>query len=172
MKYISTQYTRLHCVSKMCPPFYFLNGVFQKLTNYNDFWNVTSWENFKLTSIDLPTSPVSCSHFSSGNPKSHLSTILFTRTSHIYVISEYKCSAVAEIGDRLATVEMGWKLAGRAPLGAAGPYLTQCRLGRCLPPYQVASWSIQPFGHNRYAPKIGGSAPFWGRLAGFPSNTM
>ena len=29
-----------------------------------------------------------------------------------------------------------------------GPHLTQCGLGRGLPPYQVASWSIQPFGHN------------------------
>jgi len=28
------------------------------------------------------------------------------------------------------------------------PHLTQCRLGRGLPRYQVASWSIQPFGHN------------------------
>jgi len=33
-------------------------------------------------------------------------------------------------------------------LGELGPHLTQCRLGRGLPPYQVASWSIQPFGHN------------------------
>jgi len=29
-----------------------------------------------------------------------------------------------------------------------GPYLTQCGLGRVLRPYQVASWSIRPFGHN------------------------
>ena len=29
-----------------------------------------------------------------------------------------------------------------------GPHLTQCSLGRRLPPYQVASRSIQPFGHN------------------------
>ena len=29
-----------------------------------------------------------------------------------------------------------------------GPHLTQCRLGRGLPKYQVASWSIQPFAHN------------------------
>ena len=28
------------------------------------------------------------------------------------------------------------------------PHLTQCGLGRGLPIYQVASWSIQPFGHN------------------------
>jgi len=29
-----------------------------------------------------------------------------------------------------------------------GPHLTQCGLGRGLPPYQMASWSIQLFGHN------------------------
>ena len=45
-----------------------------------------------------------------------------------------------------------------------GPHLAQCGLGRGLPRYQVASWSIQPFGHNRHGPKTvgGGSAPFWG----------
>jgi len=50
--------------------------------------------------------------------------------------------------------------------------LTQCDLGRGLRPYQVASWSIQPFGHNRHhGPKIGwGLCPFGGR-AGSPSNT-
>jgi len=31
----------------------------------------------------------------------------------------------------------------------------------------------RPFGHNRHGPKSGGCcAPFWGRGAGFPSNTM
>ena len=111
-----------------------------------------------------------------------------------------KCWAVAEMGDRLATTDMGWKL-GAVPLlgvvarspsntmwpgprptsvpsgtlinsaiwpqqtwakkwglkwglcpfyGELGPHLTQCRLGRSLPLYQVASWSIQPFGHNRH----------------------
>ena len=35
----------------------------------------------------------------------------------------------------------------------------------------MASWCIQPFGHNRNGPKIGrGCAPFWGRAAS-PSNT-
>jgi len=57
-----------------------------------------------------------------------------------------KSSAVAEMGDRLATIGMGRKVGGAAvPLSTMCP-LTQCRLG--LPPYQVASWSIQPFGHN------------------------
>jgi len=43
--------------------------------------------------------------------------------------------------------------------GVLGPHLTQYRLGRGLPPYQVASSSIQPFGHNRRGPKIGVCAP-------------
>jgi len=43
-----------------------------------------------------------------------------------------------------------------------GPRLTPCGLGRGLLPYQVASWSIQPFGHNTHEPKIG-----WGRALFF-----
>jgi len=30
---------------------------------------------------------------------------------------------------------------------------------------------MQPFGHNRYGPKIGGLCPFWGGGAGSPPNT-
>jgi len=52
--------------------------------------------------------------------------------------------------------------------GELGPYLTQRGLGRGLPLYQVASWSIQPFDHNRHGLKIGKAAmpPFlrWGEL--------
>jgi len=33
-------------------------------------------------------------------------------------------------------------------VGELSSHVTQCRLGRDLPPWQVASWSIQPFGHN------------------------
>ena len=46
-----------------------------------------------------------------------------------------KCSAVAdEMGDRLATTDMGRKLRGCAPLveGELGPCLTQCGQGRDL----------------------------------------
>jgi len=39
--------------------------------------------------------------------------------------SSNKCSAVAEIGDRLAVPLLG---------GELGPHLTQCGLGRGLPP--------------------------------------
>ena len=61
---------------------------------------------------------------------------------------------------------------GLCPLGMGelGPHLKQCRLARGLPPYQVASSSIQPFGHNRYGPKIWGCALIFGD--GFPSTTM
>jgi len=74
------------------------------------------------------------------------------------------------MGDRLATVDMDHKL-GAVPLfcgGELGPHLAQYGLGRGLPPYQVASWSIHPFGRNRHGPKTGGSAPFLGRGAGSP----
>jgi len=37
---------------------------------------------------------------------------------------------------------------GRGCCGGLGPHLTQCGVGWGLPLYQVASWSIQPFGHN------------------------
>ena len=53
-----------------------------------------------------------------------------------------KCSAVAEMGDRLATIDMGRKL-GAVPVffwgGELGPHLAQFGLGRGLHQYQVAS---------------------------------
>jgi len=49
----------------------------------------------------------------------------------------------------LASTDSGRKSSACAPfLGELGPHLTQCRLGRGISPYQVASQSIQPFGHN------------------------
>jgi len=39
----------------------------------------------------------------------------------------------------LATIDMGRKFRGRVPFSGAGPHLTQCRLGRGLLPYQIAS---------------------------------
>jgi len=46
----------------------------------------------------------------------------------------YKCSAVAEINDRLAAIDISRKL-GTMPLlgGELGPHVTQCGLGRGLP---------------------------------------
>jgi len=62
----------------------------------------------------------------------------------------YKCSAVNQMGDRLATINMGRKVVAVVPLSwrGAGPYLTQWGQGRGLPSCRVSSWSIQPFGHN------------------------
>jgi len=53
--------------------------------------------------------------------------------------------------------------------GKLGPRLSQCGLGRGLLPYQMASGSIQPFGHNGHDPKLADCAPLGG--AGSPSNT-
>jgi len=68
-------------------------------------------------------------------------------------------------GQPLATIHMGRKL-GTCPFWGRelGPHLIQCRMGRGLPPYQVALWSIQPFDHNRHGPKIGGCVPCRGEL--------
>jgi len=84
------------------------------------------------------------------------------------VAAEQLCnrSAVAEIGNRLATTDMGRKVGAAVPLSVRelGP---TCRLGRGLPPYQVVAWSIQPFRHNRHGPKSGGCcAPFRGGKLG------
>jgi len=50
-------------------------------------------------------------------------------------------SAVAQMGDRLATIDMGQKVGAAVHLfgGDLGPHLTQCCLGRGLPLYQVVS---------------------------------
>jgi len=59
-------------------------------------------------------------------------------------------SAVAEMGDRgRAKWAENWGcMLCPFQLGELGPHQTQCRLGRGLPPHQVANWSIQPFDHN------------------------
>jgi len=68
------------------------------------------------------------------------------------------------MGRKLGPVPFLWE-------GGTGSHVTQCRLGQGLSPYQVASWSIQPFGHNRHRPKLGAPSPFW-EGAGSPSNTI
>ena len=80
-----------------------------------------------------------------------------------------KCSEVAEMGESLATIDMAENWRAVPFLRGRGPHLTQCGLGRGLLSCQVASSSIQPFGHDRHGPKI---CPFWGGGAGSPSSTM
>ena len=56
----------------------------------------------------------------------------------MYTPTVNNSSAFAEMGDRLATLDMGRKV-DRGCCGGLGPHLTQCGLGRGLPLYQVAS---------------------------------
>jgi len=65
-------------------------------------------------------------------------------------LKDNKTSAVAEMGDRSSTIDMRRKLGAVVPLfvGELGNHLTQCGLDRGLPPHQVASYAVQPFGHN------------------------
>jgi len=55
----------------------------------------------------------------------------------------HKSSAAAEMGDRFATIDIvrkeGVGLLCPFPWVELGPHLTQRRVGRGLPPYQVAS---------------------------------
>jgi len=72
---------------------------------------------------------------------------------------DYKSSAVAEMGNRLATIDMGRNDMGRKvgdavpiSVGELGPHLTQWRLGRGLP---STKWHLDPSNrlatiHQRY----------------------
>jgi len=83
-----------------------------------------------------------------------------------------KSSAVAEMGDR-GHNRHGPKRGGLlCPFrGELGPRLTQRCLGRGLLLCQLASSSIQPFGHNEQWSKIGVMCPFSEGGGGSPSNT-
>jgi len=79
----------------------------------------------------------------------------------------YKSSAGQQkhIGQRPMLYRWTTQGGSAVPLsrGELGSRLTQCGPGRGLLPYQVASSSIQSFGHNRHGLKTGGCAPFkWG----------
>ena len=73
-----------------------------------------------------------------------------------------KSSAVAEMGDHLAIIHEPKSGRWLCPFlgGSWIPHLTQCRRDRWLSPHQVASWSIQLFGHNTHGPIIRGLCPF------------
>ena len=70
-----------------------------------------------------------------------------------------KSSVVAEMGNRGHNTHESKRGGCCAPfVGELGPHLTQCGLGQGLLPYQVASSSIQLFGHNRRELEIGWGA--------------
>ena len=103
------------------------------------------------------------------NARTQLRTFPYPTQSKLFNL----CSAVAEMGDHLAIIDMDRKLRGALPLwgGELGPHQTQCDQGRGLPPYQEAGIFIQLFGHNIHGKKLG-AIPFGGGGAGSPSNTM
>ena len=79
-----------------------------------------------------------------------VSVYLSVRTPLAYL---NKSSAVAEMGDR-GHNRHGPKRGAAVPLSRElGPRLVQCGLGQGLLPYQAASSSVQPFGHNRHGSK-------------------
>jgi len=84
-----TNYT----VSQKTSTFYVLNNC-QKLTDFNDFGHVKSWENLTLKSYRLSTSPLRCSHCTLGNPKKSFSTVLFIHTSYYLCYLERKHSVI------------------------------------------------------------------------------
>jgi len=51
--------------------------------------------------------------------------------------------------------------------GELGPHVTQCGLGQGLPSYQLAPWSIQPFGHSTHGQKLTGDVEGRGELCPF-----
>jgi len=62
---------------------------------------------------------------------------------------ELTSSWVAEMGDRLATIDIGRKEGTAVPLsGELCLYLTQCGRDRGLPSCQISSWYVQPLGHS------------------------
>jgi len=85
-------------------------------------------------------------------------------------VARQESSAVAEMGDRASGPKSGGLL-WLFPWGNWVPSNTMWP-GQGLSPYQMVSWSIQPFDHNRHGLKIGGCcAPFFGG-AESPTNTL
>jgi len=113
---------------------------------WNRSWNCAVWLNRqheRLTAVSWVT--YACRWSWTKYKGQFLINLLKGR----YLVIQELSSAVTEMGDCLATLETGRKV-GRGCCG--GHRLTQCGLGRGLPLYHVASWSIQPFGHNCHAP--------------------
>jgi len=84
-----------------------------------------------------------------------------------------KSSAVAEMGDRVHNRHGPKRWGLLCPFRAdLGPRLIQCGLDQGLLPYQVASSSIQLFGHNKRAKNwVVVGVPSVPGVAGSPLNT-
>ena len=77
----SYRITYIHCVPKKFHLLFF-KQLCQKLTDFNDFWCVKSWENLTSTALYLPTLPVYCiATLPWKIQKKSFSTVLFIHTS-------------------------------------------------------------------------------------------
>jgi len=111
--------------------------------------------------IQLPSAPIEAVR--SLHDKYLLQYLYWNRLSTIKLFFLNKPMTTVQCSNEITItiINMGRKFRG------LGPYITQSPLGWGLPPYQVASWCIKPFGHNRNGTKLGrGSAPFSGRGMG------
>jgi len=63
-----------------------------------------------------------------------------------------------------------WSIGPSRTIASTGTFSFCWQRDADLPPYQVASWSIQPFRHTRHGPKSGGAVPLC-RGAESPFNT-
>ena len=101
-------------------------------------------------------------YYRTSGEQKHVTSHVFAETTH--VVAE-PCGFACVMRDRGRNRHGPKRGDWCAPFAwrELGPRLTQCGLGRGLLPYQVASSSIQPFGHhNRYGPKTGGCGPLSG----------
>jgi len=78
--YDKTRYDRLHCVPNKTSTFYFLNNSVKNQPILMIFWHDKSWENLTRKSYRF-VHVARCSHFTLGNPKKLLSTVLFIHPS-------------------------------------------------------------------------------------------
>ena len=102
------------------------------------------WSVIRPVYSNATTTRLTFSDSASYSPHIKVRSIVMSVTECLYVCplaDLNKSSAAAEMGDRLATINMGRKVVAAVSLsvGELGPHLTQCGLGRGLPPYQVAS---------------------------------
>jgi len=93
----------------------------------------------------------------------------------LYLGKSNKCSAVAEMGDHLAIIDMGQKL-GTVPLSGGGAGSPSNTMWPALMPASLprgilihpAVWPQQTRAENRGEEAV----PLWGRGGGSPSDTM
>jgi len=79
----------------------------------------------------------------------HIAVVTSRLNLNLASVNRNKSSAVAEMGDRGHNRHGHERGGGAVPFrGALGTRLIQCGLCGGLLPYQVASSSIKPFGHN------------------------